>query len=90
VIDHAMEWSLQIYQLVDLDLWNRLMLRSMVCFVPQELSVRCHTTATETTRVMNTRRFWLDQLRILPGWSWIPPRQPPFGSSQVCGGYWHG
>jgi hypothetical protein len=41
------------------------MLRSAVCFVPQELSVRCHTTATETTRVMNTRRFWLDQLRIL-------------------------
>jgi hypothetical protein len=64
-----------IYQLVDLDLWDRLMLRSTVCFVPQELSVRCHTSATETTRVMNTRRYWLDQLRILT-WLVMDPASP--------------
>jgi GT2 family glycosyltransferase len=64
-----------IYQLVDLDLWDRLMLRSTVCFVPRELSVRCHTTATETTRVMNTRRYWLDQLRILT-WLVVDPASP--------------
>lgn len=54
-----------IYQLVDLDFWYRLMLRSAVCFVPQELSVRSHTRATETTRNVTTRRWWLDHLRIL-------------------------
>jgi glycosyltransferase involved in cell wall biosynthesis len=64
-----------IYQLVDLDLWLRLMLRSAVCFVPQELSVRSHTTATETTRVMTTRRYLLDQLRIL-SWLVIDPMSP--------------
>lgn len=37
-----------IYQLVDVDFWLRLMLRSAVCFVPHELSVRRHTAATET------------------------------------------
>lgn len=64
-----------IYQLVDLDMWLRLMLRSEVCFVPHELSVRSHTTATETTRVMKTRRYWLDQLRILT-WLIVDPAAP--------------
>lgn len=49
-----------IYQLVDVDFWLRLMLRSAVCFVPHELSVRRHTAATETTRVMATRRNVLE------------------------------
>jgi glycosyltransferase involved in cell wall biosynthesis len=57
-----------IYQLVDLDLWLRLMLRSTVCFVPHELSVRNHTMATESTRNWTSRRDWLDRLRIL---TWI-------------------
>jgi glycosyltransferase involved in cell wall biosynthesis len=61
-----------VYQLVDLDLWLRLMLRSAVCFVPQEQSVRSHTAATETTRVMTARREWLDQLRILT-WMILDP-----------------
>lgn len=61
-----------IYQLVDLDFWLRLMLRSEVCFVPQELSVRSHTAATETTRNLSTRRYWLDQLRILT-WLIVDP-----------------
>lgn len=56
-----------IYQLVDVDFWLRLMLRSAVCFVPHELSVRRHTAATETTRVMATRRNVLDRQRILTG-----------------------
>jgi glycosyltransferase involved in cell wall biosynthesis len=72
---HAGGFRNDIYQLVDLDLWDRLMLRSTVCFVPQELSVRCHTGATETTRVMNTRRFWLDQLHILT-WLVMDPASP--------------
>ncbi|OBF18369.1 hypothetical protein A5725_21430 [Mycobacterium kubicae] len=61
-----------IYQLVDIDFWSRLMLRSTVCFVPQELSVRSHTAATETTRVMATRRNLLDQQRILT-WMMLDP-----------------
>lgn len=64
-----------IYQLVDVDLWLRLMLRSTVCFVPQELSVRSHTAATETKRVMTTRRNLLDQLRILT-WMMVDPVSP--------------
>jgi glycosyltransferase involved in cell wall biosynthesis len=64
-----------IYQLVDLDFWYRLMLRSTVCFVPQEFSVRTHTTATETAKVMNTRKYWLDQLRILT-WLTVDPESP--------------
>ena len=54
-----------IYQLVDLDLWLKLMLRATVCFVPHPLSARSHTAATATSQNMATRRWWLDQLRIL-------------------------
>ena len=61
-----------IYQLVDLDFWFRLMLRSDVCFVPQELSVRSHVGATETTKLVSTRRYWLDQLRTLT-WLIVDP-----------------
>jgi cellulose synthase/poly-beta-1,6-N-acetylglucosamine synthase-like glycosyltransferase len=64
-----------IYQLVDLDLWLRLMLRSAVCFVPQELSVRSHTAGTESIDIMKTRRGWLDQLRILT-WMIVDPASP--------------
>lgn len=64
-----------IYQLVDLDMWLRLMLRSQVCFVPRELSVRSHTAASETKRVMKTRRYWLDHLRILT-WLIVDPAAP--------------
>jgi glycosyltransferase involved in cell wall biosynthesis len=64
-----------IHQLVDLDLWYRLLLRSAVCFLPQELSVRTHMAATETKKIMNTRRYWLDQLRILT-WLTMDPASP--------------
>jgi len=64
-----------IFQLVDVDLWLRVMLRSTVRFVPQELSVRSHTAATETTRVMSTRRYLLDQLRVLT-WLIVDPMSP--------------
>jgi glycosyltransferase involved in cell wall biosynthesis len=64
-----------IYQLVDLDLWLRLMLRSAVCFIPHELSVRTHTTAAESTRNVTTRRWWLDHLRILT-WMIMDPASP--------------
>ncbi|OBI15435.1 hypothetical protein A5712_28280 [Mycobacterium sp. E2327] len=57
-----------IYQLVDLDFWYRLMVRSTVCFHPQELSVRTHTASTESMRIVKAGRNWLDQLRIL---SWL-------------------
>jgi glycosyltransferase involved in cell wall biosynthesis len=61
-----------IYQLVDVDFWLRLMLRSAVCFVPEELSVRTQSTATESVRNAKTRRNWLDQLRILT-WLIVDP-----------------
>ncbi len=64
-----------IYQLVDVDFWLRLMLRSTVCFAPRELSVRSHMKGTETTHVMSTRRYVLDQLRIL-SWLAVDPASP--------------
>lgn len=64
-----------IFQLVDVDFWMRLMLRSAVRFVPQELSVRSHTTATATTRLMASRRNLLDQQRVLT-WMVVDPMSP--------------
>jgi glycosyltransferase involved in cell wall biosynthesis len=61
-----------IYQLVDVDFWFRLMLRSAVCFVPQELSVRTQSVGTESVRNAKSRRNWLDQLRILT-WLIVDP-----------------
>ncbi|RAU97860.1 glycosyltransferase family 2 protein [Mycobacterium colombiense] len=61
-----------VYQTVDLDFWLRLMLRGAVCFVPQELSVRHHTAATESANITKAHRHWLDQLRILT-WMIIDP-----------------
>jgi hypothetical protein len=52
----AADFRNHICQLIDSDLSLRLMLRSAVCFFPQELSVRTHTAATETTRNVTTRR----------------------------------
>jgi GT2 family glycosyltransferase len=74
-----------IYQLVDLDLWLRLMLRSAVCFVPQQLSVRSHTAATETMRNKKARRKWLDQLRILT-WMIMDPASPTI--IRIIAGVW--
>jgi glycosyltransferase involved in cell wall biosynthesis len=74
-----------IYQLVDLDLWLRLMLRSAVCFVPQELSVRSHTAATETLRIMKTRQNWTDHLRILT-WLIVDPASPTV--IRIIAGVW--
>jgi glycosyltransferase involved in cell wall biosynthesis len=61
-----------IYQLVDLDLWFRLMLRSEVCFIPHELSVRVQSVGTETVHNAKTGRSWLDHLRILT-WLMVDP-----------------
>ncbi|OBI91158.1 glycosyltransferase family 2 protein [Mycobacterium asiaticum] len=75
-----------IYQLVDLDLWLRLMLRSAVCFVPQELSVRSHTSATATTGILATRSWWLDQLRVL---TWmIIDSESTIAVRFIAGGWW--
>jgi hypothetical protein len=61
-----------IYQLVDLDLWFRLMLRSAVCFVPHELAVRTHSVGTESVHNARTGRGWLDHLRVLT-WLMVDP-----------------
>ncbi len=61
-----------IYQLVDVDFWLRLMLRSAVSFVPQELSVRNTSARTESVRNAKSRRDWLDQLRVLT-WLIVDP-----------------
>jgi glycosyltransferase involved in cell wall biosynthesis len=74
-----------IYQFVDLDLWLRIMLRSAVRFVPQELSVRSHTAATATTRNTATRREWLDQLRVLT-WLIVDPASPV--TLRIIAGFW--
>lgn len=75
-----------IYQLVDVDFWSRLMLRSVVCFVPEQLSVRSHTAATETTRLMAARRNLLDQHRILT-WMILDPAAPP-GVRLTAAAWW--
>lgn len=54
-----------IHQLLDLDLWLRLMVRTSVCFIPTECSVRCHTAATASARNKALGRDWLDQLRVI-------------------------
>lgn len=59
-----------ISHLSDLDLWLRLLLRSAACFVPQELSVRQHTSFTAQT--LEARPWWLDQLRLLT-WMIVDP-----------------
>jgi hypothetical protein len=64
-----------IYQLVDLDFWLRLMLRCAVCFVPQKLSVRTHSVGTQTLSIMKARRNWFDHLRILT-WLIVDPASP--------------
>ena len=61
-----------VYQLVDLDFWYRLMLRSAVRFVPQKLSVRTHTGGTVSVSNVRTRRNWLDHLRVLT-WLIVDP-----------------
>ena len=64
-----------IHQLVDLDFWLRLMLRSAVCFVPRKLSVRTHTAGSTTLGNVTTRKDWLDHLRILT-WLIVDPASP--------------
>jgi hypothetical protein len=54
-----------VYQLVDLDLWLRLMLRSNVCFHPHKLSVHTYTSHTATACIVGAGKDWLDRLRIL-------------------------
>lgn len=74
-----------IYQLVDLDMWLRIMLRSAVCFAPQALSVRSHRTESETKNILATRRWWLDQLRVLT-WMLVDPSSP--GIVRVIAATW--
>lgn len=62
----------EVHQTVDLDFWLRLMVRSAVRFVPEELSVRHHTGVTESANITKAHRHWLDQLRILT-WLIVDP-----------------
>jgi glycosyltransferase involved in cell wall biosynthesis len=64
-----------IYQLVDLDFWLRLMLRCAVCFAPQKLSVRTHSMGNQSIHNVRSRRDWLDHLRILT-WLMVDPASP--------------
>lgn len=64
-----------IYQLVDLDFWLRLMLRCEVCFVPQKFSVRSHSAGNQSIANVRSRRDWLDHLRILT-WLIVDPASP--------------
>jgi glycosyltransferase involved in cell wall biosynthesis len=64
-----------VHQLVDLDLWLRLMLRSNVCFHPRELSVHSYTARTATACIVGARKDWLDRLRILT-WLTMDPASP--------------
>lgn len=72
-----------IVNLSDLDLWLRLMLRSAICFVPHELSVRHHTAFT--LHALKTRPWWLDRLRIIT-WLVVDPASPT--SIRVISALW--
>ncbi len=78
-------FSTDIYQLVDLDFWLRLMLRSTVYFVPQELSVRTHSTATTSSHNVSTRKYWLDQIHIL---TWLIMDPASTGRVRAIAGLW--
>ncbi|WP_051637416.1 glycosyltransferase family 2 protein [Rhodococcus sp. UNC363MFTsu5.1] len=54
-----------IYQLVDMDLWMRIMQRSTVAWSPVELSVRFHHGASESFANAAQNKDWLDRYRIL-------------------------
>ncbi|MCU1694391.1 MAG: hypothetical protein JWR34_454 [Mycobacterium sp.] len=64
-----------VYQLVDLDLWLRLMLRSNVCFHPRKLSAHSYTAHTATAHIVGAGKDWLDRLRILT-WLTMDPASP--------------
>ncbi|CAM4221930.1 glycosyltransferase family 2 protein [Mycobacterium senriense] len=72
-----------IVNLSDLDLWLRLMLRSAICFVPKELSVRHHTPFT--LHALTMRPWWLDRLRIIT-WLVVDPASPT--SIRVISALW--
>ncbi|WP_280825264.1 glycosyltransferase [Mycobacterium sp. OTB74] len=74
-----------IYQLLDLDFWIRLMLRSRVRFLPEELSVRNHTMASESIRNWTSRRDWLDRLRVL---TWIAADPSSSTGLRIIAGLW--
>jgi GT2 family glycosyltransferase len=74
-----------IYQLLDLDLWLRLMLRASAVFVPQEQSVRSHTATTATANNRRIRRDWLDHLRVVTS-TVVDPAAPPV--IRVLGALW--
>lgn len=75
-----------IYQLVDLDFWFRLMLRCAVCFVPQKLSVRTHSIGTESVNNLRSGKNWLDHLRILT-WLIVDPASPDI-VRRAARGWW--
>jgi glycosyltransferase involved in cell wall biosynthesis len=74
-----------IYNLVDLDLWLRVMLRSAVCFAPHAQSVRHHTAWTASTRNAASQRDWLDRLRVLT-WIIVDPASTPI--IRIMAGMW--
>jgi glycosyltransferase involved in cell wall biosynthesis len=78
-------WRSDIYNLVDLDLWLRVMLRSSVCFAPHAQSVRHHTASTASTRNAASQRDWLDRLRILT-WMVVDPASTPI--IRIMAGMW--
>lgn len=75
-----------IYQLVDLDFWFRLMLRSQVRFVRRKLSVRTHAVSTESVRNLRSGKNWLDHLRILT-WLIVDPASTDF-IRRAAKGWW--
>lgn len=75
-----------IHQLLDLDLWLRLMMRTSVCFVAEEYSVRSHTAATASMRNKALALDWLDQLRVIT--SMIVDPSAPLGIRAVNALWW--
>jgi glycosyltransferase involved in cell wall biosynthesis len=74
-----------IYQIVDVDFWFRLMLRSSVCFVPDELAVRTQSLDTESLRNAKSGRSWLDHLRLL---TWLIMDPASTRRIRMCAAAW--
>jgi len=75
-----------IYQLVDMDLWMRIMQRSSVAWSPDELSIRYHHGASESFVNATQKKDWLDRYRILS--KVVADRSLPLSLRATGFGWW--
>lgn len=75
-----------IYQIVDMDLWMRIMQRSSVAWTPDELSIRYHHGASESFVNAAQNKDWLDRYRVLS--KVVADRSLPLSLRATGFGWW--